>query len=419
MRTLVGRIFAFGGLPMISIITPLVVLPILAPLAGPAGWGSVLAGEGVGTLAAMVISYGWNVIGPARVALTPDPTERAAIYRESLIGRSVVFLAALPVVAAVCWVVAAPDYRWDAIWMGLYACFSGLTFSWYAVGAADPRSIAVYEAVPRVVAAVLATAIMFPTRTIAVYPLLSLAVVAGGLVLFSRRTLRGHGLARPRLREVVPLLRANASPAIIDVAGGGYAGLSLPLVNAIFPADVASHYASADRLYRFGLFVPITLGNALQSWTVEGAPGMLRRRLLSALGIHTLFGVSGLLILGGLGPWVSSLLFQDDVIASRDVCIALGVVFVFVSIRSSLTRHILIPAGHIKTVLHSTYAATVVTIVLLYPFLLWFGPIGGALSILAAEVAATGLQVPHSVRRLQQLRDPAPLVVPPQEEQGA
>ena len=187
MRSLWGRLAGFAGLPMISMITPLLVLPVLGRAAGQEGWASVAAGESIGTFAAIVIAYGWNTAGPPRVALEPDPVARARFYRESLLVRGALALLAVPVIAVLCALLAADGYVLPTVLMGLSGAVTGLSFAWYAVGAGDPRSIAVYEAVPRVLAAALSAGVILATGQLAFYPLLALTVSLAGVVLFSRR----------------------------------------------------------------------------------------------------------------------------------------------------------------------------------------------------------------------------------------
>ncbi len=395
----------FGGLPMISLVTPLLVLPVMARVAGAAGWASLATGESIGTLAAIAIAYGWNTAGPPRIAMTRDPAQRALLYRESLVVRSALALAAIPVIAVLCVLLAADGYRLPTTLMGLSGAVTGLSFAWYSVGANDPRSIAVFEAVPRVLAAMVSAALIVVTRELAIYPLLAVAVSLGGIVLFSRRTLRGTLLPRVDRHDVVRLLLRDKAVAGIDVAGGAYATVPVPVVSALSPAAAASAYASGDKLYKFGLYVPITLGNAFQSWTVEGHVSERARRLRVALGAHIGLGLVGWVVLAALGPFVSGLMFGAAVQSPRAVCFWLGATFMLVSTRISLTRHILIPAGRIRVV----FVATVVSALLGVPLIglaVWvLGPVGAAVGLFISEIVGTAIQAGPALHHLAALGD--------------
>lgn len=401
MTSLWRRLAGFAGLPMISLVTPLLVLPVVGRVAGSAGWASLASGESIGTLAGIVIAYGWNVAGPPRVAATADPGTRIRLYHESLVVRGVLAVACVPVIALLCLLVAADGYLLPTVLMGLSGAVVGLSFSWFSVGAGDPRSIAVFEAVPRVAAAMVAALLVLLTRELALYPLLAIGASLGGVVVFSRRVLRGADLPRLGRRDVWSLLVRDRALAAIDVAGGAYGAVPVPLVSAQSPVADASAYASADKLYKFGMYVPITLGNALQSWTVEGGVGELARRLRFALRAHVLVGVLGWAVFALAGPPVSALLFGPAVEAHRIVCFWLGASFLLASTRTSLTRHVLVPAGRIRVVFASTVVGALVGIPLIALLTSALGAVGGALGVLASELVATSILVPGALRRIR------------------
>lgn len=405
MTSLWRRLAGFAGLPMISLITPLLVLPVIGRVAGEAGWASLAAGESIGTLAGIVIAYGWNVAGPPRIAATTDPVVRATLYRESLVVRGGLAVVSFPVIVLLCLLVAADGFGLPTALMGLSGAVVGLSFAWYSVGAGDPRSIAVFEAVPRVVAAAVSAGVVLATRELAVYPVLAITASLGGMLLFSRRALRGARLPRLDWSDVRRLLVRDKALAAIDVAGGAYGTVPVPIVSAFSDAGDASAYASADKLYKFGLYVPITLGNAFQSWTVEGGTGELARRLGLALRAHVVVGVVGWVVFTLAGPPVSALLFGPAVIADRAVCFWLGAAFALASTRISLTRHVLVPSGRIRVVFISTVAGALTGIPLIAVLAWSIGPVGAAVGLVVSEAVATAVLVPPSLHRFRGLRD--------------
>lgn len=403
MSGFAGRLAGFAGLPLISLVTPLLVLPVLGRVAGQAGWASLAAGEAIGTLAAIVVAYGWNTSGPPRAAMTPDPAQRAALYRQSLLVRGVLALVAVPLVVVLCLLVAAPGYRGASVCMGLASTVTGLSFAWYAVGVGDPRSIALLEAVPRVLAAAVSAALVVATRELVVYPVLAVTASLLGVVVFSRRVLRADTSpreARPRLRE---LLVRDRAVAFNDIAGGTYSSLPVPVVQTALPAASASLFASADKLYKFGTYVPITLAHAFQSWTVEGPLQGRARRLRVALAAHAGVGLLGWAVLAALGPWASGLLFGAEVSAARDACFWFGGAFALASVRISMTRHVLVPAGRIRVVVASTVAGAVVGLVAIVVLTAVWGAVGAAVGLFLSEVVAAGVLAQPATRRISEM----------------
>jgi len=97
-RSVLRRLTGFTVLPLLSLVTPFLLLPVVARVAGPSGWSSFVAGQAVGMVGATVVFWGWNVGGPVLVAQASSAVERAEVYAASLRTR---YLLLLGVVMAV------------------------------------------------------------------------------------------------------------------------------------------------------------------------------------------------------------------------------------------------------------------------------------------------------------------------------
>jgi len=392
-----GRLIGFTLLPAIAAISPLLVLPVVARIAGPGGWASAIAGESVGTVAAIVIGYGWTAIGPALVSIAADSTERARIYRESLVVRLLIAVAALPVTAVLCWFVAHPGSEWLSVLMGLQGALIALSFTWYSAGEGLPRAIMLYDAIPRLVVAVAAALLILQVRIVELYPLSGIAVTLVGTGLFSWRVLRRNPSPWPRVSELPALFRAGAPVALNDAGLGAYSSIPTPLVNITASASVAGGFASGDKMLKLGQFLPLTLANALQAWIGEVHGPVRRRRTERALLAHGVFGVLGWIVLGAAGAWASSFLFGADVAASTAVCVVLGLTFAFFSVRTSMTRHVL---------MHATLIGTLIGVPIMVVLAVTIGPLGAAIGYAVTEGAATILLVRRSREALRALSAP-------------
>src|SRR3712207_2103483 len=99
------RLAGFAGLPLLSFLAPLLLLPIIARRGGVDGWAAVVIGQAVGGLAAVLVLYGWNLAGPVRVA-SADLEERRRLFAVALYCKVLVCLAVLPIVVLLCWSMA-------------------------------------------------------------------------------------------------------------------------------------------------------------------------------------------------------------------------------------------------------------------------------------------------------------------------
>lgn len=394
------RLAGFTLLPVISAVSPLVVLPLVARATGSAGWASALSGEAIGTFAGIAIAFGWGTIGPAWTAAAASGEERGRLYRESLVVRSVVTILVLPLLAVLAATVATPGFELLAVLMGVQGALIALSFTWFAVGLGKPASIALYDAVPRVAVAVLAALAIAAGAPVELYPVGGIAVTLVGTGLYSAGILRRYRASWPSPNDVRESLRRSSHVAANEAALGLYSAIPVPLATLIAPGLGAAGYASADKLVKLGQFVPLSLANALQSWTAEGAPAARARRVRLALLAHTGLGVVAAVCFAVLGNLVSVILFGEEAAASSSVLALLGLAFAAYSVRTSLARHLLFPAGESPRVLRATIIATLVGLPLMVGLgaATPLGPVGVAVGYALIEVLSTVLLLSPSKR---------------------
>lgn len=401
-----SRLFGFTLIPAVAAVSPLLVLPAVSRSAGPDGWASAIAGESVGTFAAIAVAYGWTTVGPALVSIAADDVRRGRLYRDAVVVRLLTSIVALPLLVVVCALVAAPGHQLLAALMGLQGALIGLSFTWFSVGVGDPRSILFFDALPRLAVAVLSMVAIVSGLPVEVYPLAGILVTLGGTTLFTLRLLRRYPSPWPPRREIPGLFRVGAPVALNDAALGAYSSVPSPLVNVLTTGSAAAGFASGDKMAKLGQFLPLTLANALQSWSAEVDGAARLRRLRIALAMHGGFGVLGMVVLGLLGPPVSALMFGEPAAAPLGVCFALGLAFAMYSLRTSMTRHVLFPAGEQTAVMRATLTATVIGIPLMIVAGLVFGPFGVAVGYGLTEAISTVLLAARTLTRMRDLSRP-------------
>ncbi len=365
------RLTGFTLLPLLSLVTPFLLLPVVARVSGPAGWSSFVAGQAIGTIGATVVFWGWNVIGPVLAARAGDVEARTEVYAVSLRTRYLLLIVVVPVAVVVSALVATTGHRVDAAAMAAATTLLGLSPSWFGIGVGNPWLLFWYDTLPRVAAAVAAAALVWLTSLVWVYPVLLAVAVAGSLSAFRRRHVPG---ARGALVSPWPVarslgdLRLHLGTAGINLAATAYASTPVPIATVALRAEVSSRFASADSLYRFALFTVTALGNAFQGWTLEedsDQPVDRRPRHRAAWSAHLGLGVVGAVAFATLGPWATGLLFGSAVQAPRDVCVYYGVAFLFLSASSPAIRNVLLPTGRVRLVFGWTLASAVVGLALM------------------------------------------------------
>lgn len=398
------RLLGFMLLPAIAALSPIVALPVVVRIAGDAGWASAIAGESIGTFAAIAIGWGWATIGPALISIAADDDERARLYRESIVVRLLIAVVALPALGVVCWFIASPGSEWLTILMGAQGALIALSFTWFSAGVGDPRTIVIFDAVPRLVANIAAAGLVLVTGMVVLYPLAGIAVTLIGTGIFTIRLLRRHPGPWPGRRDLPRLLRSTLPVALNDAGLSGYSSVPAPVVNVTSPASAAAGYATADKMLKLGQFIPMTLANALQSWIGEAHGAHRGRRMGIALLLAAGTGLLGWAGLALVGPWLTSAYLGAAAGAPFDILLVMGLVFFFFSVRTAVARLILFPAGQAGPVMRATLIATVLGIPLMIGLGIAWGPVGAALGYAFTEGAATLLLARRCLRVLRELR---------------
>ncbi|SDO52433.1 Membrane protein involved in the export of O-antigen and teichoic acid [Microbacterium sp. ru370.1] len=360
MKVLLARLIGFGVAPMIVAVVPLLVLPIAARIQGAEGWAAIGTGQALGSLLAMISSYGWNVAGGARIAMAEHDDARREVYAHSFWSRLAVFVVGGAVTASVAAALVGGAFGGVAALVVLATGLTGLTMSWYAVGTGRARMVLWYEAVPMAVFTAASAAVMSITGQLIAYPLMMIVGVLTGLAalhlhLFGRIVPPFHaaGIGRS-FRQNLPLASA-------DGLGGSYTTAPVPIAQGVVGTQAAAELTSADKLYRVGLTAILIVGNTLQKWVLEASweAGRTRRHLV-ALALHLVVGVVGLLVLVLLGPWLTAAFLGAEVAPPASMFPAYGVTYLIISLTTPLIRNVLVPAGRNRIVLTAIVASAAV-----------------------------------------------------------
>ncbi|MCU1522871.1 MAG: polysaccharide biosynthesis protein [Arthrobacter sp.] len=351
MKTVLLRLAGFTGLPLLSLATPFLLLPVLSRIAGAEGWSSIVAGQAVGTFGATFIAWGWNIQGTVQVARNASPQFRAELYRESIRVRLILCVIVIPLVSVIAALLAVPELRLEAIAMSWTTAVAGLSPAWFCIGVGKPGLLAVYDTIPRVVATLIATPLILVTGKIWLYAPVLLVAVAWSMISFQRRVVPEAGGTFSRWGTTGSTLKTQAGAAGISLSGNTYAATPVPVAQALVQPAAAAGFSSADTIYRFGLFSVMALGNTLQGWTLEKSDQTAKKRHAAAIWSHAGLGLVGGALLATLGPLATEILFGAQVRASAATCLFYGLSFLFISASSPFMRNLLIPFGGQRLIL--------------------------------------------------------------------
>lgn len=403
-RSIFLRLGGFAALPLLSSLAPLLLLPIIARVGGVEGWASVATAQAIGAFGSVMVSFGWTIAGPPRITREKTDVERRRLYRSAFSTRVVMMFVFAPILMAVSAVLASPAHILDAVVMTGAMTLFGLSPAWYCIGLGRPRLIATFEAIPKFLATLVAAAFLLIGYPIWTYPAVLILATVLGLVAFHTTQIESWWpWTKQGAKSVRRTLHTMMIPALVEITGSTYAAMPVPIASATTSLLSTGMFASADKLFRYGMFSISALANALQAWVLEGAIGISRRRHFIAIAAHAVLGLVGLAVLVVAGPWATALLFGDPVKATVDVCIWYGIAFLFLSLTTPLIRNLLIPNGKTAVILTATIISAVVGIPTMIISGISLGSVGVAFGFALSETLILVSILPESIRQMQRV----------------
>lgn len=349
--SLARRLASFGGLPLLSILAPALLLPIVARSGSASTWAAFATGQAIGSIGSVLVMYGWSVTGQARVAQLTNWSDRSRLYWSSLASRSLL-LVPVSIASASVSALMSPAARPLAACMAVAICANGLSSGWFSVGCGRASWIAIYEAGPRLLATGLAAALLIGGAPILVYPALLLLTTILSIAAFNRCVLGRFWSGVGSWTALSGAMKLDSTAAAVSGIGNVYANAPIPIANLAGDPGLAG-MVSADRLYRYAAVAVATLGNALQAWVLSPrSDGTFRRKV--AFRMHLALGLSGAVLIAITGPALTGWLFGNNLSSPEDLCFAYAVAFLALSLSTPIIRNFLVPEGHIRSVLVAT-----------------------------------------------------------------
>lgn len=392
-RALGARFLGFSGLPVLSMIGTLLILPIIARGSSVSTWAAIGVGTSLGAVLSPVVSYGWTLIGPVRAARAAHH-DLYPLYSESVRSRLAVWLTCLPVSIALPTLLLSDEGSATGAMMAIATMTVGLSPNWFAIGRGSPRIVAVYDVLPRLVAITVAAVAISSGSPVAVYPAFLLIGQAIGLTAFGFSFRASFGTQRlADRRSVLSVLRQDATAMITVATAAAYSSSCTLLTSVAASPSAVATFSSGERVYRIGQVAVGATNNSLQAWCAGADDERALGRRRKSLAFHTALGISGMIILALLSPQLTRVLFGAHLATSQLVGVALGLAFLSIAINSCLGRHVLVPTGRTRVVLFSTAAGAITGVPSVLLLAHAFGATGAAFGLAASEAGVALIQL--------------------------
>ncbi len=349
-RRMVQNILALYGVRVINQLVPLIIIPYLARVLGPTGWGMVAFAQAFAMYGIITIEYGFELTATRSVSqLRHDPAQLGALIA-GILGAQV-FLAGIVGLASlgVHWFVPPFDEQPLLVLAGLlFAILQGFAPIWYFVGQERVPLVAAIDTVAKVVA----TALIFTfVRDLddGWLVLLFYAVAAGISTLTSYVFLLRD--ARPRAFRpalLLATLRGGFSVFLMRIGIAMHTTGNTFLMGVLAsPAQVA-FFAAGEKLSRPAAWLLHPINTALLprlselvGHSPDAASRMAGISLMTMLGLGLAFGLA----LGVAAPWLIPLMYGPGFEPAMPVLRVMALLVPLVVLNGVLVSQWLVPNG--------------------------------------------------------------------------
>ena len=374
----------------LGLVVPLLTVPWLARVLGPAGWAPVLVAQALAAWAILVLEFGFDLAGTRDVAQSEsaDAMARtaAAVQRARLLLTPVV---SIGVVGAA--MLLGHEHRLVAGTV-VFVVARGLSPYWFFQGKQRIRTAAFVDTLGKLLPALA----MFVLVREAGDAWRVLALQAAGAALataaLSVRMHRQHTLPSVSTGEALEALRAAAPMFAARAASGLYLQANTLILSLAAPAVAVATYGGAERIARAAINLLTPLTQALFpriSQLAKSDPAQALTEIKRTLLVLTGLAVGGAVLIALLGKTVIALLLGASYTSSVAVLRVLVATFPLVAAGTVLGIYWALPWRRERLFLGAILLGGAVNLTLAVLLVPRWSAMGMAIAVVAAESCVT------------------------------
>lgn len=399
-----ARLFGLVVIPVLGLVSPLLVIPAITSTFGADAWVAVALGQSVGGAASVIVELGWGLSGPQRVA------RQALRLRQQVMALSILskFLVYVPAACASFFVAYAlsPAYQFESGVVAVGASALGLSCSWFFIGTQRIGSLVLSDAIPRTTCAAASALVILsggPLWTYALLGMLLPSLLSVSLAVAVNRLSYTH-FKTFTFRRLLVLISCQGSALSGRALSAIYIALPVTIVTLAAP-NAAPVFAAAERLQRMYLQLLGALPNMMQAWV--GRPGSRKTRtarVKAAILYNAALGTAAGLAFSFGAPVAAAFVFSGVAPIPFEVSCAGGILVLLVCSSRATGGLALVSLRKVHVIAWSALAGAVVGVPAIFLFARWYGPVGGLLGEVLAELVVLGVQFACFLRATRRRR---------------
>lgn len=385
MSQFLRRIGGFTANGIITGVATLLSLAMIINLLGAHAWSIFAVAQAAGLLLAVLVGFGWAVIGPPLVAPL-SRSERVTEFIISVWVRGAALLIISLTALVVSWTGVLPEIA-EYVPVTIAYAATGLSSLWFFVGTGQAWASFFLDAVPRAVASIAAPLIatLGPAQ-----PLLGVTILSGTLFSLVTTTMYvcrdGSETWTSRRSLLGPTVRRQLHGLTSGSISSVYMTLPTVVVGALIPGAAAA-FALGDKLVRLASTAVLPATQVLQGWVPRARPEERRERVVRAVRLMAVSGPLIGLLMVCAAPLAASILSSGSVEVGLALSIPMGVVLACTLVTQVTGAGCLGAFGDYRAIAASAAIGAAVGLPLLFVATSAWGAPGTMWSVAAAECA--------------------------------
>lgn len=390
-RTSAWSVRWFSATVGVGFVSTLIGLYLVVRFAGAGMWSGLAVGQTVGTLAAVPVTLGWTLRGPADVATMS--AERATRYVAVSIRARLLACGTLLVPTVVITAVVLPGAAHSTV-PGLVVAVgrlaSGLGAEWYFIGIRRPDSLFLWTTVPRACGVLVGSAAVVMTQDAVGFAIGVFLGEVAAVTLPYAKIIGLRGLCgRLGRGELVAELRRHVDGVVSVVAATSYSQAPLVMASALTNTGIVP-FALADRMQKFASWACQPMIQVVQGRVPSASPDVAASRARRAASLGAL---ANLALAAGFAVALvpaSRILSSDEIHVSPGLAIAVGLTLGTSNMAALLSYGCLASIGAADVVRRGSLFGLLGGVPVLVALTLRFGVGGAAWSMAVTEGVVAG-----------------------------
>lgn len=394
-RTLVTNALALAWLQTQSYLLPLILVPYLTRVLGPAGWGLVALMQAFAQLVQVGVEYGFQLSATRELAMNRESKHRRAEILAEVTAAKLLLLsggviAVIVVSNLIPYLESQPLLLWSGvIWLAGHA----LSMTWFYQGIETLRPAIIAELAGGVASTVaIFSLVRYPDDGWKILLFQGVASLLAALVAFYW-AVSDSGLVRPVWSQVFARIRSGRHAFGYRFALGTYSFGNPFVLGWMAPVSTVAYFAGAEKITRAMLLFVYPLAQALYP-RVNYHAGNRNEKAgqLATIGfiVAATIGIAAGMVVFFGAPVLVQLLLGSRFLPSVDILRVLAPLCPLVAVNTVLVYQWLLPRFLDASLTRLTVIAGVINVCLALLLAPPYGAVGMAWAVVLTEVFVLG-----------------------------